>query len=203
MKESEHQLFRASSIHIHSTGARCWWQQPLLLPGFLSAGCGKKHKHKPSLSPRLISTQQESISLLTALLGLGILCPGFVSDHGCTSRISAYFLLPALSVEMLSLQTAHSFHHFVVTWSRLLPNKGDHLLQQLRAQQLPQAAEWGYRRVCSCVIISLPGGNTRFVCVLVCARDCDFMLFLPVRNVGLLLMPDSRFVCLAVQRRHI
>lgn len=47
-------------------------------------------------------------------------------------------LLPAssLSMEMLSLQTAHSFHHFVVTWSRPLPNKGDHLLQQLFAHQL-------------------------------------------------------------------
>lgn len=50
-KKREHQLFRASSIHIQDTGAQCWWQQPLLLPGFLSAGCGQKQTQSLSVSP--------------------------------------------------------------------------------------------------------------------------------------------------------
>lgn len=43
-------------------------------------------------------------------------------------QVPCLFPAPSLSMEMLSLQTAHSFHHFEVTWSGPLPNKGDHLL---------------------------------------------------------------------------
>lgn len=75
------------------------------------------------------------------------------------SQVGCLFPAPSPSEEMLGLQTAHSFHHFVVTWSGLLPNKDYYLLWQLCAQQFPgNATELTVGR-CLCVIIILNWGE--------------------------------------------
>lgn len=122
-----------------SSDSQCWWQQPLPHPSFLSAGC--KEEKKRTYPPFSSFYLHQIKAIYSPLLGLGNLCPPASQSMGVLPSSLPVSCSQPLSVEMLSLQTAHSFHHFVVTWSGPLPNKGDHLLWQLSAQQLPQAGK--------------------------------------------------------------
>ncbi len=76
-----------------SIGSQCWWQQPLPHSCFLSAGCeGEKNKNI-SLFFFFLSSLNKS-HLLTAA-GAWESLSFCVSEHGCTSKFPAYFLLPA------------------------------------------------------------------------------------------------------------
>lgn len=121
--------WRMLSRFTSTSTAQCWWQQPLPHSCFLSAGCeGGRKKTQEHIPVSLFFLSPHcNIHLLTAA-GARESLSSCVSEHGCASKFPALFPASSLSVEMLSLQTAHSFHHFVVTWSGPLPNKGDHLL---------------------------------------------------------------------------
>lgn len=107
-----------------STEQQCWWQQPLPHSRFLSAGCEEKEKTYLSSSSFFFFLSPHNKShLLTAAGARESLSLG-VSEHGCTSKFPAYFLLPASRWRCSAYKQLHSFHHFVVTWSGALPNKG-------------------------------------------------------------------------------
>ena len=132
--ENQHQLLCAASmedaellhIHFHSTVLMTAAPPSHLLPVCWLCGGGEKTQEHIPVSLFFLSPHC-NIHLLTAA-GARESLSSCVSEHGCASKFPALFPAPSLSVEMLSLQTAHSFHHFVVTWSGPLPNKGDHLL---------------------------------------------------------------------------
>lgn len=139
--------------------SQCWWQQPLPHSCFLSSDCEeKKHTHKNTSLFLFFLSPQNKIHLLTAA-GARESLSSCVSEHGCTSKFPAYFLLPASrwrcsAHKQLTASTilwSHDLGHYqiraITCYNSSLP------------QQLPwgSATEWGYRmcRVCLCVIIIL------------------------------------------------
>lgn len=132
-------------------------------PSLTLASClltvrGKKHTHKNTSLFLFFLSPQNKIHLLTAA-GARESLSSCVSEHGCTSKFPAYFLLPASrwrcsAHKQLTASTilwSHDLGHYqirvITCYNSSLP------------QQLPwgSATEWGYRmcRVCLCVIIIL------------------------------------------------
>lgn len=141
-------------IHFHSTGPRCWWQQPLPPSCFLSAGREKRNTSIPFFL--FFLPPQNKIHLLTAA-GAWESLSLCVSEHGCASKFPAYFLLPASrwrcsAYKQLTVSTilwSHDLGHYqiraITCYSSL----------SATAASSGTASEWGHRRVCLCVIIIL------------------------------------------------
>ena len=112
------------------------------LPPSLSSCLLAVRRGKNTTCPSIFFHLHRIKTVYSPLPGLGIVCPPASQSMDVAPGSLPISCSPSLSMEMLSLQTPHSFHHFLVTWSGPSPNKGDHLLQQRAVASSGSATEW-------------------------------------------------------------